>query len=230
VDVAFWKQLSPRQSERSWTSNSGTTNKSITTNSTTDTRNSIPAHYNSVAEDGCVAVSDPYLDPFLDSTKVLRVGGRLQNSSLAFDEKHPMLLPAGHEVTRLIFENKHRQLKHCGPQALLANTRQQFWTIKGKQLALTTVRRCIPCCRARPRLLNQIMSPLPTDRVQIARPFNISGVDYCGPFFVHYKIQGKKSFVTTPRILSGRRTSCESEKLRYIRMRLERQLLRHARS
>jgi len=123
------------------------------------------------------AVSDPYrsLDPFLDNTKVLRVGGRLQNSSLALDEKHPMLLPAGHEVTRLIFENKHRQLKHCGPQALLANTRQQFWTIKGKQLVLTTVRRCITCCRARPRLLNQIMSPLPTDRVQIARPFNISG-------------------------------------------------------
>jgi len=74
-----------------------------------------------------VAVSDTYrsLDPFLDNTKVLRVGGRLQNSSLAFDEKHLMLLPVGHEVTRLIFENKHRQLKHCGPQALLANTRQQ---------------------------------------------------------------------------------------------------------
>jgi len=49
-------------------------------------------------KNGCVAVSDPYrsLDPFLDNTKVLRVGGRLQNSSLAFDEKHPMLLPAGH--------------------------------------------------------------------------------------------------------------------------------------
>jgi len=78
------------------------------------------------------------------------------------------------------------------PQELLANTRQQFWTIKGKQHALTTVRRCITCCRARPRLLNQVISPLPTDRVQIARPFNISGVDYCGPFFVHYKIRGKK--------------------------------------
>jgi len=37
-----------------------------------------------------------------------------------------------------------------------------------------------------------VMSPLPTDRVQIARPFNLSGVDYCGPFFVHYKIRGKK--------------------------------------
>jgi len=43
-------------------------------------------------KNGCVAVSDPYrsLDPFLDNCKVLRVGGRLQNSSLAFDEKHPV--------------------------------------------------------------------------------------------------------------------------------------------
>jgi len=41
-------------------------------------------------KNGSVAVSDPYrsLDPFLDNTKVLRVGGRLQNSSLAFDEIH----------------------------------------------------------------------------------------------------------------------------------------------
>jgi len=124
---------------------------------------------------------------------VLRVEGRLQNSSLAFDERYPMLLPAAHEVTLLVFENSHRQFKHCGPQALLANTRRQFWTIKGKQLALTTVRRSITCCRARPRLLNQIMSPLPTDRVRIARPFNISGVDYFGPLFVHYKIREKNS-------------------------------------
>jgi len=40
-------------------------------------------------------------------------------------------------------------------------------------------------------LLNQVMSPLPTDRVQITRPFNISGDEYCGPFFEHYKIRGK---------------------------------------
>jgi len=79
---------------------------------------------------------------------VLRVGERLQNYILTFDEKHPMLRPAAHEVTQLIIENKHRQFMRFGPQALLASTRKQFWTIKGKQLALTPVRRCIICCRA----------------------------------------------------------------------------------
>jgi len=122
-------------------------------------------------KNGYVAVSDPYrsLDPFLDNTKVLRVGGRLQNSSLAFEEKHPMLLPAGHEVSWKTRDNNSGRSRKKKP-------------------ALTTVRRCITCCRARPRLLNQIMSPLSTDRV----PFNISGVDYWGPFFVHYKVRGKK--------------------------------------
>jgi len=38
--------------------------------------------------------------------------------------------------------------------------RQQFWTIKGKQLALATVRRCIICCRERPTLLNQMHQSL----------------------------------------------------------------------
>ncbi|KAH8367006.1 hypothetical protein KR084_006482, partial [Drosophila pseudotakahashii] len=152
------------------------------------------ATINQLRNGGCVAISNPYrsLDPFLDKNNLLRVGGRLQNSNLTFDEKHPMMLPANHEVTRLMFEDKHRQFKHCGPQALLAITRQRFRTINGKQLASTTVRRCVICCRARPRLLRQIMSPLPGDRVRASRPFRISGVDYCGPFWVHYKIRGKK--------------------------------------
>jgi len=51
LDVAFWKQLSTRQSERSRTNNSGTPSKGVTTNSATDTTNSIPAHYNSVAQE-----------------------------------------------------------------------------------------------------------------------------------------------------------------------------------
>ena len=42
------------------------------------------------------------LRPFLDGTGILRVGGRLQNSSPDYQSKHPLLLPSEHHVTKLL--------------------------------------------------------------------------------------------------------------------------------
>ncbi|KAL7723976.1 hypothetical protein ACLKA6_017967 [Drosophila palustris] len=39
------------------------------------------------------------LYPFIDVNGLIRVGGRLQNSQLEYDAKHPILLPKGHPVT-----------------------------------------------------------------------------------------------------------------------------------
>lgn len=43
------------------------------------------------------------LHPFLNNGLIL-VGDRLENSNLAAGRKHPIVLPANHQVTRLIFE------------------------------------------------------------------------------------------------------------------------------
>jgi hypothetical protein len=36
------------------------------------------------------------LNPFLDGNQLIRVGGRLQHSELAFDQQHPLILPKEH--------------------------------------------------------------------------------------------------------------------------------------
>ncbi|KAJ8985554.1 hypothetical protein NQ317_019938 [Molorchus minor] len=54
--------------------------------------------------------------PFLDKHDVLRVGGRLKNSSLPFDVKHPPILDAKHTFTKLMFKNQHERLLHTGAQ------------------------------------------------------------------------------------------------------------------
>ena len=46
---------------------------------------------------------------------VLRVGGRLQNSSLSDSAKHPIILPSNHHVTKLIILNIHEKERHVGP-------------------------------------------------------------------------------------------------------------------
>lgn len=132
------------------------------------------------------------LTPFLDEEKILRVGGRLNAATLPYDTKHPMLVPYNDPLIKLLFIAVHDENNHCGPQALLHLIRERFWPIKGKIMARSTVQKCIRCVRAQPQLCQQLMGNLPKTRVTPARPFINSGVDYCGPFWIHYKIRGKK--------------------------------------
>ncbi|XP_058987609.1 uncharacterized protein LOC131806839 [Musca domestica] len=132
------------------------------------------------------------LTPFLDDRGILRVGGRLEEATLAYDTKHPMLLPYNDPIVKLILSMIHLENSHCGSQLLLATSRQKYWIIKGKAMARNIVQNCVRCTRAKPKLYNQIMGNLPPSRVTPARPFIVSGVDYCGPLWVHYKIRGKR--------------------------------------
>ncbi|XP_064645418.1 uncharacterized protein LOC135498615 [Lineus longissimus] len=68
------------------------------------------------------------LCPFLNSEDVLCVGGRLQESTLKFASRHPILLPAKHKLTMLIIGAEHKRNLHAGPQLLLASLRQRYWT------------------------------------------------------------------------------------------------------
>jgi len=39
------------------------------------------------------------LNPFLNGNQFFKVGGRLENSDLPFDQQYPLILPKGHHVT-----------------------------------------------------------------------------------------------------------------------------------
>lgn len=131
------------------------------------------------------------LHPFLDAEQILRVGGRLQNSLLSFDEKHPMLLPPKHRLTQLLFQEEHRKLRHAPPLQLLSSVRQRFWPINGPTVAKKTVNNCLRCTISHPRTCTQVMAPLPSTRVIPQKPFTIIGVDYSGPFLV--RISSRKN-------------------------------------
>ena len=47
------------------------------------------------------------LSPFFDSSQLLRVGGRIQNSDLNYSSKHPILLKKLNSLTYLIFLDAH---------------------------------------------------------------------------------------------------------------------------
>ncbi|XP_046737116.1 uncharacterized protein LOC124405893 [Diprion similis] len=124
------------------------------------------------------------LHPFIDKDGLIKVGGRLGNSSLPEAHKHTIVLPAKHHLTRLIIRDEHYRLLHTGSQALLASIRTRFWPLSGRNAIRRVLRHCIVCFKNRPYTLNQLMGELPGARVKPARAFTKCGVDYAGPFTI----------------------------------------------
>ncbi|XP_076661051.1 uncharacterized protein LOC143364796 [Halictus rubicundus] len=124
------------------------------------------------------------LCPFLDDSGVLRVGGRLQNSTLPFEQRHPTLLPREHHVTKLIIRDSHLRNHHAGITTTLYDVRQLYWPINGKTTTRQIIRQCVRCFRVKPTSVEYVMGNLPAARVTEGRPFINSGIDYCGPFFI----------------------------------------------
>lgn len=135
------------------------------------------------------------LHPFLDEKGILRVGGRLRNSDLKFNEKHPILLPFKHKFTELVFQEEHLRLRHAPPLFLLSSVRQEFWAIKGPILAKRIVNKCVICRKFNRQSSSQIMGSLPENRVKSSHPFSQCGIDYTGP--IHIKSSKRKNSAIT---------------------------------
>ncbi|XP_050555834.1 uncharacterized protein LOC126911643 [Spodoptera frugiperda] len=133
------------------------------------------------------------LNLFFCDDLVIRVGGRLGNSDeFTYDKKHPILICSKHKFTSLLFEFKHKYLLHAGPQSLLATIREEWWPLGGRNLARSTVQRCLRCVRMKGKTLSPIMGNLPSSRLKPGFPFLITGTDYCGPVHILNR-QGKGS-------------------------------------
>lgn len=124
------------------------------------------------------------LNPILDQNGILRVGGRLKNSSFDQSKRHPIVLPKGSYFTYLIIKNEHNRLLHCGPQTLLCSIRERYWPIAGLNACKKITQTCITCVRSNPQTIYQLMGQLPATRVTESYPFFAVGVDYCGPFLI----------------------------------------------
>ena len=120
------------------------------------------------------------LHPFIDQEGLLRVGGRLQQSTLPYQAMHQMILPPNH-FTKLVVSAEHTRLHHAGPQPLTASLREQFWIPRIRNLVRTTIHHCLTCYKFKAQATSQFMGELPAPRVQPSRPFPTTGVDYAGP-------------------------------------------------
>lgn len=123
------------------------------------------------------------LNPYIDASDVLRVGGRLRHADVSFDSKHPILLPGKHAFTRLLIIHEHERHLHAGAQATLAAVRQNYWPTSARSTIRNIIKKCIICVRNSPNLSTTLMADLPPMRVNTVKyAFQKCGVDYAGPF------------------------------------------------
>lgn len=125
------------------------------------------------------------LDPFLDDDGILRVGGRLRESSIPYDVKHPVILPKKGHITDLILCYYHQSVKHQGRGITQNEIRSSgFWIVGGSSVVSNHISRCVSCRKLRGSPQEQKMANLPEDRLEPAPPFTFCAVDYFGPWYI----------------------------------------------
>ena len=117
---------------------------------------------------------------------LLVVGGRLSRSDfLSEGEMHPVILPRGHHVTRLVIREAHQKVGHQGRDHTFWRLRQRFWVIGAGPEIRRMIRSCVVCRKANARPLHQLMADMPQERVSAENPaFSSVLLDVFGPVLV----------------------------------------------
>ena len=125
------------------------------------------------------------LDPYLDVTGVLRVGGRITKANLTDSLKNPVILPKTGHITELIIRHIHEKTHHSGRGVTLNELRSNgYWIINGNAAVKRFISRCVRFRYLRGTAGEQKMANLPNSRVEPAPPFSYCAVDCFGPWYV----------------------------------------------
>lgn len=121
------------------------------------------------------------LSPFLDAQGIIRVGGRLQQSDLSWEQRFPIILPSKHKFTKLLIRYEHLRHFHAGPSLLRSVLRRKFWIMQQNIAIQSCIHKCHTCIKIKSDTRSQMMGVLPRARIVPSRAFQVSGVDYFGP-------------------------------------------------
>lgn len=109
------------------------------------------------------------ISPSLGSDGLLRGNSRLRLAEhIAWEARHPIILPRRHQVTNLIVERLHKDSNHSGTNQVLALLSARFWLPRAWEEIRDCERACMVCRRRRVQPATQIMAPLPAVRAQMS--------------------------------------------------------------
>ena len=127
----------------------------------------------------------------------MRVRGRLENTGMSYDERHPILIPVKSHFATLLIQYTHQILCHAEYNIMLRAIRQGFYITRLKNCIRKCIRNCKPCTIYKRKFQSQMMAALPPERVNFSLPFTYTGIDFAGPFCI------KSSPLRNAKILKG---------------------------
>ena len=162
-------------------------------------RTFFPHEYFALVESKAISKKSRLLvvNPMLDKDKLLRVNGRLANSGLSYNERHPIILPEQSVFCKLLILFSHNIFLHAEIQLLMRVIRQEFYIPRLKAQVRKCIVQCKTCTIFKQQVKTQIMGALPKDRTSFSLPFTVTGVDFAGPFNI------KSSTLRNAKLLKG---------------------------
>jgi hypothetical protein len=124
------------------------------------------------------------LGPKINERGLLIVGGRLENAKLPEGMKHQVILPIKDELVEKLVLMYHLSLFHADRTTTLAALRLRYWLLTSRRELRRIFAKCYACRWTSTGPAQQIMAPLPLDRVQVSDAFTVVGIDVTGPFMV----------------------------------------------
>ncbi|XP_065058886.1 uncharacterized protein LOC135686560 [Rhopilema esculentum] len=131
-----------------------------------------------------------------DENGLLVCKGKLKNSDLSLEAKHPIFLPKEHKLTELIVRDCHERVMHCLVRGTLAELRARFWVTKARQFVKKVLHSCFVCRKLEGRPYQPPpTAQMPDFRVKESIPFANVGIDFAGPLYVKSQKQATKKIV-----------------------------------
>lgn len=122
------------------------------------------------------------LNPFIDNNGIMRVSGRITNANIRYNERHPIILPANSEYTKLFIDFTHKCLLHAENSLMLRTIREEYYISRLRSAIKKYIRQCKICIIYKQKAQTQIMAALPMERSTFSPPFTFTGLDFAGPF------------------------------------------------
>ena len=132
------------------------------------------------------------LGPELNNDGLIVVGSRLKDAMNQWGNSLPVFLPRESKYGRLFCLTKHNE-HHGGVDDTTARVREHIWMPRIKPIIKQIKKNCVRCRFLEKRLLCQIMSPLPIERLQPSPAFFHTSVDLFGPFYIRDTVK-KRTF------------------------------------
>ncbi|XP_036346466.1 uncharacterized protein LOC118755749 [Rhagoletis pomonella] len=135
------------------------------------------------------------LAPFIDEQGLLRVGDRVTNAKINYNQKHPFIMDKTHPLTKLIVRDYHIRYLHAGHRQLHYLLALKYWIPGVTYVIKQCIFKCTVCMRHRGISYQQQMGDIPKYRLDPGSPFLNTGIDFAGPIQVRsWKGRGSKLY------------------------------------